>query len=766
MKNLRIDTHIVLVYPPAAAIGDEMRRTHFKMCLGGAYITAYLARYKLHSRTFLTSTPVNAAGCAAGILSFNSPVAGFTVDSSNYSSCRLIAKSLKEIAPSIIIVFGGLLPTLQSDVIMKNNPWVDICARGESEKTCRDLLFALGDVDFDLSKASLEQIHGISYRFKDRIFSNPDRPSNSQTANTADILDKYPSPYLSGVAVSPRMGIVTARGCNQNCIYCMCPAVSQRKISTHSIDRVIAELDYIARWTRQNPMTIDVFDDTFTLIPGRALAICRKIIENRVRLPLACTTRCDKVDEELLEAMKDAGFQSIEFSLESAVPRILRVIGRVQPPDTSEDPGLFREKEFLQKLRESIDYSRKIGIKNVYTSIMVGLPTETPGEAMETMGFIRSLGDAYDFYGHNFFHAKVSTPAFTDKEKWGIDVEPMGSNVQYRTLHRFNPYDIPLGPRSSVDVMGNLQDRANIKILALRQSTKELNSPHKNKPYFHHLILCKDEIDEELVTWLHRYLALNGSLIHIYSNSEAALRLHRQNEDMLDRFITPTHYYVSYSRSNDKLVPLRTILYKESNAVPIQLVKTSDGLSPGKSAADPRMTLCIDDPLNLGDITGLHNLLAGAEGFKCTFETLLNRPFYPYFSSICRWSRGENSLTGNNAPIPNCQSFHTMIVDAGGGVKTCWNGYPIGKVGTALEELIENTVKIKRELEFRRACLHCEKQTTCSRCLFTGPLAETDFCKLKKTSDTHETVELLDAVEMLKEVEMNIDVEGMAHVEG
>ena len=108
--------------------------------------------------------------------------------------------------------------------------------------------------------------------------------------------------------------------------------------------------------------SVPIFDDTFTIIPARAKKICEKIIENDITVPLNCITRCDKMSIELLDLMKQAGFKAIGFSLESAVPRVLRTIGKVKPPNCRSSENFEEEKDFIEKFKNMTTYAKKIGI--------------------------------------------------------------------------------------------------------------------------------------------------------------------------------------------------------------------------------------------------------------------------------------------------------------------------------------------------------------------------------------------------------------------
>jgi hypothetical protein len=598
---------------------------------------------------------------------------------------------------------------------------------------------------FNLEKASLETVKGITYRNDGQVFKTPDRGVIFVNRHIPGYLDKYPSPYLSGIINSAKLGIITSRGCNQHCVYCICAVMSRRKIATHSVDRVIEELDYIAgNLVEDNPPVVDIFDDTFTLLPARALEICKKIIENKIKLPLSCITRCDKVDEELLDTMKEAGVKSIEFSLESAVPRLLRIAGKVRSPHTKEDHDFEKETAFIESFKKYITYAKKIGIENVFASIMIGLPTETPEEGRQTIGLMNSLIENIDFYGHNIFNVHPGTPLFSYCEKeYGFKLIKRDSQVHYRTILGYDTRQVPLAPKSHFEVLGKQKDMDNIKTMALLLSATKKKNPKLNN--FNKIILCADVITKELVVWLQEYLAVNGSFIHIYSGLAGAKDHYQENEKTMDKYISPTKYYAAYYRTDEEngnvtLTPLRTYLLEKRCGIDIYLVNTQAGIL--NSERNPLQSIGIDRPGEKQDVLQLYHFLMDIAKDGNIMNVLFNRPTYPYFSSLCRWEKGE----------ANCRRLETVIVDADYNIKTCWNGDPIGKVGMQLPDIVENLKHLQREAEKKRGCSNCQKNSVCTRCIFPNPMSGREYCDIRKGFNTGESVEAIRTFDGFKEL--------------
>jgi len=737
-----VNTHIIFVFPPAASVSDENIAAHFNMCLGSAYIISYLVQNGFIARPFLTTVPFNVSRCAARILAGNPRVVGFTVFDANYYLCQLIADALKRANPHIIILFGGPTASVQAEVILRNNACVDICVRNEGEETCLELLSKLDGVNFDLKRAAacFEEIKGISYRLGDQILENPGRNVLWAGRKIPGFLDKYPSPYLSGVLDSSRVGIITARGCNQHCVYCNCAAISKRMILTHSIDRVMGELDYISKqFDHIYGNNLVIYDDAFTLMPDRALEICRKIIENKIKVPLVCMTRCDLVNEELLDTMKEAGFKSIGFSLESAVPHILRKIGKVQHPDTKADANFEKEKEFIGKFKKYTYYAKKIGIKYIFASVMVGLPGETPGEGQQTVDYIGSLEDMLDYYSFNDLSIYPGTPLFHNHEKYGIKLLKDANQVHYQTIHAYDTGKIQLTPKANFEIDNIRLDKANMKLLALSASKKSDFS------YFNNIILCADIITEELVCWLQKYLAVNGPLIQIYSNLEGAKQYHRDNGRALRKYMSPSRFHMGYYQTLKEdgvitLTPFRRHVRGRPGGITIDWLDTASGISCLPAGLNPLNCICIDRKKE--DTFQLYHLLIRLSRQDKPVKELAYHSIYPYFSSLCRWGKFP----------ANCRTLETVIVDADYHVKTCWYGDPVGKVGMPFPGLVENIGDTRQTTRQRRGCQDCIKQSVCLECMFPGPLAEDEYCDLKRDFNTEAAAELMRTFDFFKEL--------------
>ena len=722
--------------------GGDVFYTNFKYHLGSAYIIAYLREKGINAEQFISNESYNVTECVKKILSYKPKIIGFSVYETNYMQCVLISNGLKSYNSDIIIVFGGPTPTVQSIEVLESIKSVDLCVRQEGEETLLELIYAFSKNNFKLNQTELLDINGITFRNKNKIITNPDSNVLFSNRSTKYFIDKYPSPYISQIIPTSKVfptGLITARGCNQNCIYCNCAVLSKKNIYFHSKERVIEELLYIYNKQTKFIAPIPIYDDTFTMIRKRTEMICEAIIENDIKLPLQCITRCDKITKELLDLLKQAGFQSIGFSLESANPRVLRAIGKVNPTEIEYSKTFGKEIDFINKFKDMTSYAKKIGMKRVFVSIMVGLPGESLKDAQKTIQLINK--SKIDVYTHNYLCIYRGTPIFQNYKKYGYSVKPIGQNYNNVILRNNFPFDvlkIKLGKKCSKIPDSKVIDYDTLKFLSL--TTSRINQ----KPYFDKVIVNSDTIKPSLIKWLQDNLMINGAIIHIFSNKGAYLKLHEGNKAILYDYFSPTLYYVCYYWESKNevsiLKPGRMAFYGDHVGLTIKLRSTSSVLKEFKKRfKNVQYQICQDRVVE--DSNALYDLLVEILKSKDSFDYLLKRKPLPQFQELCRWTNTK----------ANCQQMETAIIDDDGSIRICWHSIPLGKIGSSFADIKQNLQKMKKEIEEKRNCLGCIRNKTCVKCLFPFPMSSEEYCKHEIFCDTTKAADLIDSFNTIKD---------------
>lgn len=727
---------ILMVFPS----GGDLYFTNFKHNLGSAYVIAYLKKHGFDADQFISDESYNVKECVKRIMSYNPRVVGFTVYETNFMQCALISNGLRTYKSDIIIIFGGPTPSVQSKEILESIRSVDLCVRREGEEIVHELLTNLSKNEFNLNQADLSNIKGITFRKEDNIIINPESNILLSNQSIENYIDKYPSPYLSGIIPRSKAfptGTVTARGCNQNCIYCNCAVISKRHIFLHSIKRVIEELTHLNEFTHFiQPVPIN--DDSFTILPTRAKKICEAIIESDIKIPLLCTTRCDTVTEELLDLMKQAGFVSIGFSLESAVPRVLKTIGKVSPPRNIYSQTYDKEIDFIQKLKHMTSYARKIGLNKVFVSIMVGLPGETIQDAQKTIEFVKKLD--IDFYTHNLFHIFKGTPIYQDHEKYGYIIKPMGekNKIILQNNFPFDVYKIKLAPKCAKIQVDEILDYETLKIMSL------VTKRTKQKNFFDNIIINCDFIKPSIVEWIQENLALNGAIIHLYSSKLNYLNSYEKNRMILFNELSPSQYYESYywepSYNAFILKSGRMALYNEQIGIPLKPENTYKAIEEYKKGYGNMQYLIGIDNLPI-DTEALYSFLVDLSKRKNIINYLIESNPLPQFQQLCRWTKNQ----------ANCQTLETGIIGNDDSIRICWFSDPIGNINTSFSKIKLNLNRLKKENIKLRNCNDCKENETCLKCIFPKPLSAEKYCEYKKRCNTYESAKIINEFNIVKD---------------
>lgn len=731
-------TDCIFIFSP----GPESSEKCFDYHLGNAYLAAYLKSNGFISQQYIRPYPVNLKTCLKEILACNPGVAGFTVYDTNFNISVLLAEEIKKSSPGTVVVFGGPCPSVHSGFIMNSFPFVDACFINEAEETFMNFISKLSDVSYKFENAVLSGIQGIFWRQAGKIHSNHENCILLDGPKTPDYLDNYPSPYLSGI-IPPneghKHGILTTRGCNQNCVYCNCAVLSNRKIYTHSVGRVIEELTFISEFMESDQI-LTFQDDTFTLLPNRAREICRSIIDNRIRIKLACITRCDSVDESLLDLMKEAGFISLTFSLESAVPEILRRIGKVHVAEDYPSDGLEKEAGFLESFHRVAAYAKKTGIKYITSSAMIGLPGETINEAHRTIEALDRNANI-DQYSHNFLKISKGTPLSLNYEKYGYRLRFINNNPIYAKMVYPADYagKVFISPKSHLHSLKKVNDKSSLGILSLT------SGECSGMTGFRNIILLSDHVRVKIIKWLKEVLAINGTIIQIYSNEKLMNRLRERNYEKLIRYYSPSlnirSYYLEEKSNQGVLLSPESLLLKCEADENIKFCGFDHFRTRmDDPAASFVKTVCMEK--YYVDSVEQYSFLEEISLKKDPFRFMSGKKAMPYFSNLCKW-------THNHA---NCINRNTLIINEKNEVRFCWKGDAIGFAGQSYNKLISNLESETAKVRTRRDCQHCAEESTCIKCPFPNPLPENEYCRKKKSAKTNVTADLIIGLDQLKQI--------------
>jgi anaerobic magnesium-protoporphyrin IX monomethyl ester cyclase len=297
-----------------------------------------------------------------------------------YSDVESTAR-LVEVIPGLKTILVGTHVSVMDRESLSLDGSITAVARREYEETVLEFCRAIE------GNGDLTGIAGLTWRNRDEIVKNPDRPFLEDLDRIPFVSKTYKKfldfrNYFSSIARYPQVTIITGRGCPYGCRYCVYPQTQMgRGYRFRNVDRVLDEIDFILG---NFPGIQEIFfeDDTLTADKDRCRDFCAKILQRNLRFSWTANSRAD-VDARTLQAMKAAGCRLVCVGVESGSQEILDGIGKAIT---------------LPQIETFFNSAREAGIL-VHGCFMVGNPGETRATMEQTFQFARRLNpDTAQFF--------------------------------------------------------------------------------------------------------------------------------------------------------------------------------------------------------------------------------------------------------------------------------------------------------------------------------------------------------------------------------
>lgn len=292
-------------------------------------------------------------------------VIGFSINIANRDISLQEIRRLKSQRPDLCIVVGGSLALCNPEMFM-SNPDIDAIFVCEGEGALAEYL----------TSDDPTTVRGIYVRIGERFVFTGERP-------WIEDLDSLPFPAYHKVPIRrynnypkrgrPVVSFMTSRGCPFKCIFCS--NAMGRRWRPHSASRVV---DDIKRLVYDfGVKEICIYDDNFSMDRARTLEICEQIATEGIRVNIQFSNglRVDKLDAEVLRALRRAGTWYIGIAPETGSPKVMRLI---------------RKGFNLERVRQVREECRRLGIVT-HGFFMVGFPFETRQDIEETIRFAKEL---------------------------------------------------------------------------------------------------------------------------------------------------------------------------------------------------------------------------------------------------------------------------------------------------------------------------------------------------------------------------------------
>ncbi len=288
-----------------------------------------------------------------------------------------LAHAIKEALPGIFVLLGGaFIKSIQDDIAQMPPDVVpvDAICVGDGEPALESCLGALKDG------------------------RRPSRPPNTllpageRFAHTGDWLqidlERAPLPLMQmqglklGAYLVPRYAIPlpVARGCHwHKCVYCNISNQARERYRSRPADLCVSDIEQLIDLSGT-----DWFDfPTDSVLPRDLERLARGLVERGVAIRWAAEVIPDqRLSDATIELLARSGCCCLRFGLESACPRTLQAMnkGTVQPAEAAR---IFAA-------------CRKYGIATG-VMLIVGFPTETQADLMQTVEYLRQNADNIDF---------------------------------------------------------------------------------------------------------------------------------------------------------------------------------------------------------------------------------------------------------------------------------------------------------------------------------------------------------------------------------
>ena len=340
-------------------------------------------------------------------------VVAFSCRNNDFSFACELARRIRPFT-SAPLVFGGPHVTLDPEDCIKPEE-VDVLLVGEVEPQF---------VEFIQTKNYA--IKGLWYKKDGKVVRNPPAPFpdvNSLAWPDHGMFERHFSKEI--YETTGRLGtFLTARGCPFDCTYCANHRLRTKQEGRwtrfRDVKDVIAEMK--AAMEKYNLTHILISDDTFTVLKSRVIEFC-KLYKEEVNLPWYCMIRPNTVNFEVFQAMAAANAQVVGMGIESGSDRVAnKILKRALQRET---------------IVRAFKDAHRAGLRTLSYN-MIGLPTETREEALETIGLNKEC--EVDYPRMTIFTAFPGTDLWDFCVAEGTITEDMpvnyyeGTNIKHKNM--------------------------------------------------------------------------------------------------------------------------------------------------------------------------------------------------------------------------------------------------------------------------------------------------------------------------------------------
>jgi len=300
---------------------------------------------------------------------FRPDVIGINMLTALFPEALRIAHGLKENFSDCLIIAGGVHPSVEPELTLQQNQYIDAICVGAGEEVCLDIMEGKNNI------LGLMHRGHISNYVSRPVEMNIDKyPFPNYDLVNADYYTEFTLDTLAGWGYRG-LTALTSRSCPYSCKFCA--SDWSKPLRWHSPEYVVEMTKHLSTYDID---TIGFGDDTIAANRNRLLNICQGFINARLFHPYSnlrwlCAIRANQVTPDILEAIKKAGCFSVSIGLESGSDRMLKMMNKKSTVATNQ---------------RACTYVQEAGL-HLVAAFMVGIPDETEEEMDDTVTFMQSL---------------------------------------------------------------------------------------------------------------------------------------------------------------------------------------------------------------------------------------------------------------------------------------------------------------------------------------------------------------------------------------
>lgn len=387
---------------------------------------------------------------------FSSALSSHIHGEGEYINIQYAYELLKNIKHSAKIIFAGLQPTANPEVIFNNMPDIDYLISGESELVLNQIANVFPN------KKEITQIEGVSYVKNKKFFKN----KHQKIINDLDLISPYDySIFSKQTFLRPYNGKVIkavdfelSRGCIYTCSYCV-ETVIQKYYGFNEKNKkgtLISAKSYLRNKSAKvifkeienlnKDFDIELFrcqDTNFLTIDRKMLTeLAEYINTSKLKIKLYIETRAEGINEASIKILKKLKIDGVGMGLELS-------------------SGDFRElslNRFVdnKKIVKAFKLLKKNKINTTAYNI-IGLPEQTEESIIDTIKFNRKI------------QPNVSSVAYYSAYE--------GTSLKNKSTHLFEKYPNGMDAQMRGKILNHKLD---IKILDFYKSNFNYLATNKN----------------------------------------------------------------------------------------------------------------------------------------------------------------------------------------------------------------------------------------------------------------------------------------------